>query len=688
MTSTRRAVNRRSISLGLIGVCLICTLTPFNNYVLRNTDFVGNHLPASLLIFFMLFVLVINGALRRWIPRLAFGGDELAVALGMTLVGCTLPSAGLMRYLPGHLVGPFVHSAGHRDTADLVRMLDLPDWMWPRMQATDPVDRGQDPVVREFYDRAPVEPNTFLNRLRAIPFAAWAQPALTWGIFFAALYGAVICLSVVFRRQWVENERLPFPLASVYLALIEPPQKGRWLNEMLGSRRFWYAFAAVFVIHALGALHVYWPQYWPEIPLRFDLTAILAEPPFNATQLTFKQQQIYFTIVGLMFFIQTRVAFSLWFFFIVLQVVRMMYGTYHATFTAPMAADQLMGALVAVGGVTLWIGRHQLATVARQMVRLPRAGEAEGRYLPYTVAGWGLVGCLVTLVTWLMLAGASLVGAVVLVGLIVLVYLVVARVVAETGLLYVLLPAAPDRLWLYAHDLSGARMPLRSVYLSNMLFGILLHDTRESSPVYVTHAMRVADEQAYADKRSWRRAIAFTLCLVLALAVGFVVAGTSTLYIQYNYAISLDQAQEQPIGSWGSYWMPRVIGLDWTQAYIPPRAGPSEPHWRLGHFGFGLLLAVGLAVMNLRVAAWPLHPVGYLLCTSWGIGQIWFSIFLGWVCKTLLVRFGGASLLRSSRPVFFGLIFGEAAAVVFWLTVSLVLNALGETYRAIWVLPV
>src|SRR5690606_5276119 len=128
---TRRSVSGRSVALGLAGVLLICALTPFNNYVLRNTDLVGNHLPASLLIFFLLFVLLINALLLRWWPRQALSGGELAVALGMTLVGCALPSVGLMRYLPGHLVAAFGHAAIHHESAELLRQLNLPDWLWP-----------------------------------------------------------------------------------------------------------------------------------------------------------------------------------------------------------------------------------------------------------------------------------------------------------------------------------------------------------------------------------------------------------------------------------------------------------------------------------------------------------------------------------------------------------------------------
>ena len=118
-TKTRSPVNWRSVLLGLVGVCFINALTPFNNHVLINTDMVGSYLPTGLLLFFMAFVVLINAPLNRWIPRQAFNPGEMAVALGMTLVGCALPYVGLMRYLPGHLTGLF-HLAGQR--ADYARI--------------------------------------------------------------------------------------------------------------------------------------------------------------------------------------------------------------------------------------------------------------------------------------------------------------------------------------------------------------------------------------------------------------------------------------------------------------------------------------------------------------------------------------------------------------------------------------
>ena len=68
-----------------------------------------------------------------------------------------------------------------------------------------------------------------------------------------------------------------------------------------------------------------------------------------------------------------------------------------------------------------------------------------------------------------------------------------------------------------------------------------------------------------------------------------------------------------------------------------------------------------------------LLPVGFV--TSYGafIQNVWFSIFLGWLVKMLLLKYGGAKLYQSARPLFVGLIFGEALAAGIWLVVNAVL---------------
>jgi hypothetical protein len=127
--------------------------------------------------------------------------------------------------------------------------------------------------------------------------------------------------------------------------------------------------------------------------------------------------------------------------------------------------------------------------------------------------------------------------------------------------------------------------------------------------------------------------------------------------------------------------------LNPTLAFMPPGNGPTEVPSRFGHFAFGAILTAVLSVLRLRYVGWPLHPIGYLLVYSYAMHTIWFSIFVGWLAKVLVVRFGGGQMFRSARPFFIGLIFGEAGAAALWMLVSLVRLSMGLNYERIFLLP-
>jgi hypothetical protein len=685
-------VTWRSVLLGLLAILVICGLTPFNNYVMRNTDLVGNYLPAGLLTLLILFTMLVNAPLWRFAPRHALSSGELAVSLGMALVGCAFPSEGLMRYLPGHLVAYWRRASEDYEVARLMSMLGLPDWLFPSFGVSDPVARGASPIVGDFFGRVPVDTDTFLSHLLAVPWGAWITPAFAWALFIFCLFGAILCLSVILRRQWAENERLPFPIAGIYLSVIEPPAPGHAFNALFRHPAFWIAFAGVFVFHGLYALHQYAPRFFPEIPHGYNLAGLFAEPPFNYTEGAFKGSRISFTIIGIMLFVQTRVSFSLWFTFVAVQVVRMVYGSVYQTELAEAAAkDSVFGGMFVYALAVLWVGRHHLAMVGRQMVRGLRPGEPVGRYLPNWLAGWAYLACSFGAILWLTYAGASWPGAIVAVLMLMLLYVNVSRIVAETGLLYVLFQVPLTRPWVFlANDLPAAmtfRTTLRSFFLGGTLYGMLADDTRENLSVYASHALRIADETVDPGDQRIGRTLPLMLCLVLALVVSYAVAGASTLYVNYSYAATLDVAQESPINDWGTA-SPQYFVTDPAKLYVPPGTGPVESHGRFGSFVFGAVVTSILSFLRLRLSWWPLHPVGYLLAFSWGVQMTWFSIMIGWLIKVVLVRYGGAGLFRRSRPLFIGLIMGEAAAIGFWLIVSMALLSMGLEYRAILLLPV
>ena len=81
------------------------------------------------------------------------------------------------------------------------------------------------------------------------------------------------------------------------------------------------------------------------------------------------------------------------------------------------------------------------------------------------------------------------------------------------------------------------------------------------------------------------------------------------------------------------------------------------PHWE--NWGFA---GIGAAAMGLLMLArqrflwWPLHPLGLPLSAVFS--SAFFSVFLGWLFKTAIVKYGGVKLYVATRPFFIGVILG------------------------------
>src|SRR5439155_448583 len=206
----------------------------------------------------------------------------------------------------------------------------------------------------------------------APPYLAWLKPAFTWGIFLAALYGALLCMVVLVRRQWYENERLSFPLAQIYLSLLEEPESGRSLNSLLGNKIFWIAFAAIFCLHGWNALARYDPKHFTEIWVWYDINKLFSEPPWVYTDSKIRDAAIFFTVTGVTYFLPTTISFSLWFFYLADQVHLMWLGTATGDPTVYGRQDQHFGAVVAFALAVLWIGRRHWKFLILQALRGPR----------------------------------------------------------------------------------------------------------------------------------------------------------------------------------------------------------------------------------------------------------------------------------------------------------------------------
>ena len=86
--------------------------------------------------------------------------------------------------------------------------------------------------------------------------------------------------------------------------------------------------------------------------------------------------------------------------------------------------------------------------------------------------------------------------------------------------------------------------------------------------------------------------------------------------------------------------------------------------------GGGTAMAL-LLFLRQRFVWWPLHPLGFPIASTLTIVYYgWLSIFLAWLFKTVILRYGGVRLYRTMVPFFLGLTLGEFFTAAMWVFID------------------
>jgi len=660
-----------AIIAGLAGSVLIWVLTPYFYFVI-GTPYVGDcYLPVPALFVVLLLVLGLNPLLRWLRPRLALDSSQLAVLFGMMLVACVLPGQGLLRMLP-YSIAKVPHVVRQDDNlARAYKEMDLPAGLFPDKIGFD----EETPVADDFL--------TELQEGESVPWRAWLGPLVTWGMFVLASSLMMVGLAMIVLPQWLNNERLTFPLLRVERALIEDPEEGNFFAALFRKRSFWIAVGVVFVLHMLSALKTYNPEGVPAVPLDWNLGRFFTEEPLRYLPGHIKFNRIYFIFLGAAFFMPNRIGFSVWFFVIAYAAYVVIGRAYFPPYHWATVADHRMGAMFPLAIAVLYLGRAHWGHVFRSMFR--RAKTEEDR----RDGNSGLMfvcGCLGMFI-WLKWVGVGTLWALFYVWFGFMVSLLIARIVAETGMPFIRLDTSYQISLVRLAPISW--MGPVSLYFSYVMAMLFPTASRVSCSALATHA--IALDEKTGPRRQWRMAV----ILVGIMASGMVVCGAAHLSASYHHSASID-GKDQPVGPWGTGRLDganreivKLRALKEQAGADPAKNRPlHQPAYnQIGHIIFGGILAAVLQWLCLLTPHWPLHPVGLLMVSTFYSNNAWPSVFLGWLAKILILRYGGARLYRSARPVFIGLIMGEVLAAVVWALEPAVRVLLNLPYERIQILP-
>ncbi|MEE3257606.1 MAG: DUF6785 family protein [Candidatus Latescibacterota bacterium] len=198
---TARGVSRRAVGLGLCCCLAIAVGEPYTVMVLHSSPMAADFSTGAALFLFLLLTLLLN-PLAHLLTGSRLHRGELATAYIMMIVACAIPSWGFTINLVPLMAGFFYFATPENNWAELIHPY-VPEWL----VVSDPQ------VVGKFFEGG--------AQGEAVPWDAWFLPLLAWCCIAFSVYCVTLCLLVVLRKQWMERERLLFPLATLSLEMCD-----------------------------------------------------------------------------------------------------------------------------------------------------------------------------------------------------------------------------------------------------------------------------------------------------------------------------------------------------------------------------------------------------------------------------------------------------------------------------------
>lgn len=628
-------VTLRAIIIGVICVVILTWITPYNDYYVGGTYVAGNHLPIGACFVLLILVLLINPFLKRSRPNRELSPAELITIWCMMIVASGITSSGLLRYLIPDLISPRYFATLENEWADLFHRY-IPDWL-----AVNDAN-----AVRDFYEKSD-----------SVPWGAWLKPLFFWVFLSLLFYCAMFCLCVILRKQWVENEKITFPLMQLPAEMVERPIKDGYFNNFFKNKLMWVGCLVPVVIHTINGLNTYFPAL-PSIPTSVPLRPYFTDKPW--TPLGGVSLATFPSVIGVSYLLTLEVSLSFWFFYLFsrAQMVTILASGFSRSGWR-MVNYQELGAYIAFMGFLLWIGRHHIRDVYLGIFVRKRRLDDSNEPLPYGWVAPGLFAATIGIVLMLMAAGMSFLVALFVVLIFYAILTVITRVIADGGLLFITTLIVPS-------DYLIASVGTQSVGAANhtvlaFLERSLMYDSREYLMPNVMNGFKVSDA---ANLK--RRQLTFPIFLAILVAV--LLGSYASLKLIYRHgALTL--------GGW-TYMTSPLDPFKKIEGFLKY---PRGTDWMdLSSISMGAAFTLFLCFMRVRFIWWGLHPIGYIAASKYHARCIWFSIFLGWFFKYLILKYGGVKFYRKLRPLFLGLIVGECIMGGAFIILGLIT---GEGYR-------
>jgi len=579
-------------------------------------------------VFILALLVVLNAALRRVAPRQALSQAELLIAYVMVSIGASLAGLDLISVVMQVMAHPYRFATPENRWMALFGRY-LPDWLI----VSDPA------ALKSYYEgHSSIWSQGVLT--------VWLKPSLYWTGFIAVLLLVMMCINTLVRSQWIDRERLTFPIIQLPLAATEP--EGRlWRNKLM-----WIGFAIAGGIDLVNGLALYYPSI-PTIGVKhFDIGYLVTAKPWSAMGWT--PVSFYPFVIGLGFLLPADLSFSCWFFYIFwkLQMVAAGGMAWDAP-RFPYIIQQCFGGYLAVLATLLWTARGYLKQVWHCILGRRSELDDSTEAMTYRTAAIGAVTGTALLIAFMWRMGLSPVVGVAAFVLYFAISTAIARMRAELGPpVHDLHLSGPDLV--ITQTVGTQNLSARDLTVLDLFFAFNRAYRGHPMPIGI-ESMKMAQECRASQRR-------FLAAIMLAGALGSIAAIWVYLGIAYRHGAS---TFNQGLG-FGFETYRRLEA--WLTSPTPPDAAANAAT------GIGFAFALFLGLMRLRFTGWPFHPIGYAISGNWSMNLVWLPLAIAWLAKVGILKFGGMRMYRTAIPFFLGLILGQMVVGSAWSLYGLVMD--------------
>lgn len=622
----------RAILIGLALVILQTAITPYNDYYLQGTDIAGNHFPLGAVFTLIFLTLLVNPILKTVLPRAILNPKELIVIWVMMVVSSAIPSKGMIGFLLPYLAAPVYFATPENEWAETLHS-HYPEWLivWDKQAVTN------------FYEGE-----------SSVPWILWMKPIMVWSAFIFLFYCVTICVSIVIRKQWVERERYVFPLVSIPVEMVQQTSMNIKLNGYFSKRLIWIGFGIAAVFHLLNGLHEYFPAI-PSIPNRYDLYTPFTERPWIVMrwwpQFRFF---LYFSVIGITYFLATEISFSCWFFFLFFKLQYIIINAFAIPISPWISArGQTMAAYVIMVIAFLINSRPHIKDIILKSFQSNTSTsmiDDADEVLPYRSAFFGGIISFLLLTALCVYAGMSFWVACSIIILFLIASTALSWMVVNGGMLLIQAPMYPVE---YFEIITGSRI-INANSLALLGFQrVMMRDWGGILMPSVLHGFKAADPVGLK-----RKSLFFVMAISIVVAIGV------------SYVASLPLIYE--IGGLNLQHGPFVGAPRYLNHMVSLIQYPKDP--KIGE-AYSMLLGAGittfLLIMQRQFMWWQIHPIGYVMGAVYSSYFLWSCMFVGWLLKYLILKTGGIGYYRRLRPVFMGLIIGEFGIIGAWMVLGI-----------------